>query len=203
MLITRTSLPFFFFFFFFFPVPTPTLTITGSPRDSHFFQGLILMFTCLVEIDSSVDTDVTVEASWERNGTLLEDSSDRRITVISTGLVESPYQTGVRFNATDFEDAGRYNCSARIIPRMSEFILEQTGFVTRAITVLSKYSMYCKYMYVHSCSCFNSVVCTYMLQIFHLRMLVLLMKGCPLLDTLAILLFVLLTGRYISIQHLL
>ena len=168
-----------------FPVPTPTLTITGSPRNSGFFRGLILTFTCLIEIGSSVDTGVTVEARWGRNGTLLEDSSDERITVISSGLAESPYQTRVRFNATDFEDAGIYNCSARIIPRMSEFILEQTGFVTRAITVLSKHFMYCTYMYVHSCSCFNSVV--YILQIFHLRMLVLLMKGCPLLDTLAIL----------------
>ena len=89
---------------------------------------------------------MTVEASWERNRTLLEDSDDGRITVISTGLAESPYQTRVRFNATDFEDAGIYNCSARITPRMPEFILEETGFVTRAITVLSKYSTYCTYM---------------------------------------------------------
>ena len=125
-----------------FPVPTPTLTITGSPRNSGFFRGLILTFTCLIEIHSSVDTDVTVEASWERNGTLLEDSSDRRTTVINTGLVESPYQTRVRFNATDFEDAGVYNCSARIIPRMPEFILEETGCRTRIITVLCKRSMF-------------------------------------------------------------
>ena len=105
------------------------------------------MLTCWIEINTSVDTGVTVEASWERNGTLLEGSIDGRITVINTGLVESPYQTRVRFNATDFEDAGIYKCSARIIPRMSEFILEQTGFVTRVIAVLSKNSVYCNYIH--------------------------------------------------------
>ena len=160
------------------------------------------MFTCLVEIDSSVNTDVTVEASWERNGNLLEDSSDGRITVISSGLAESPYQIRVRFNATDFEDAGIYNCSARIIPRMPEFILEETGYGTRAITVLSKHSMYI-HTYILTCSYFNSVEYVYLLQIFRLRMLVLLVKGCPPLDTLAILLSVLLTRRRISIQRLL
>ena len=95
----------------------------------------------MIEIDPAVNTGVTVEASWERNGTQIEDSGDGRITVINTGLESMPYQTKVRFNATDFEDAGTYNCSARIIPQMPEFILEATGFITRTITVLSKHYM--------------------------------------------------------------
>ena len=118
-------------------VPPPRLTIIGSPRDTGFFRGLVLTFTCMVEIPPSVDTDVTVEARWERNGTQLESSNDGRITVINTGLGSAPYQTQVRFNATDFEDAGTYNCSARIIPQMPEFILEAAGVVTRTITILS------------------------------------------------------------------
>ena len=118
-------------------VPPPRMTITGSPRDTGFFRGLVLTFTCMIEIDPSVNTDVTVEARWERNETQLESSNDGRITVINTGLGSAPYQTQVRFNATDFEDAGTYNCSARIIPQMPEFILEAVGGVTRTITVLS------------------------------------------------------------------
>ena len=118
-------------------VPPPRLTITGSPRNAGFFRGLVLTFTCTIEIHPSVDIDVTVEARWERNGTQLENSNDGRITVINTGLGGVPYQTQVRFNPTDFEDAGTYNCSARIIPQMPEFILEATGVVTRTITVLS------------------------------------------------------------------
>ena len=120
-----------------FSVSPPRLTITGSPRDTGFFRGLVLTFTCMIEIDPSVNTDVTVEARWERNETQLESSNDGRITVINTGLGSAPYQTQVRFNATDFEDAGTYNCSTRIIPQMPEFILEATGVVTRTITVLS------------------------------------------------------------------
>ena len=91
----------------------------------------------MIEIDPSVDTGVTVEASWERNGNQLESSVDGRITVINTGLRSVPYRINITFNATDFEDAGTYNCTARIIPLMPEFILEVTGFVTRTITVLS------------------------------------------------------------------
>ena len=105
------------------------LTIVESPRDAGFFQGLILTFICMIEIDPAVDTGVTVDASWERNGIQLEYSSDGGITVINTGLGSMPYQTKVRFNATDFENAGTYNCTARIIPQMPEFILEATGFI--------------------------------------------------------------------------
>ena len=133
--------------FFFSPVPTPTLTIVGSPRDAGIFRGLILTFTCMIEIDPAVDTGVTVEASWERNGTQLEDSGDGRITVINTGLGSVPYQTEVRFNSTDFEDTGTYNCSVKIIPLMPEFILEATEFITRIITVLSKH-----YIHVDACT---------------------------------------------------
>ena len=91
----------------------------------------------MIEIDPSVNTGVTVEASWERNGSQLENSIDGRITVINTGLGSVPYRTNITFNATDFEDAGTYNCTARIIPQMPEFILEATGFATRTIAVLS------------------------------------------------------------------
>ena len=89
-----------------------------------------------------MNTAVTVLGSWERNGTRLEDSSDGRITVINTGLEASPYQTRVRFNSTDFEDAGTYNCSARVVPQDSTFILEVTDYITRVITVLSKYHIH-------------------------------------------------------------
>ena len=124
----------------YYSVPPPTLTIEGYPRDSGFFRGLVFNFTCMIEIDPSVDNGVTVEASWQRNGSQLE--NDGRITVINTGLESMPYRTNISFNATDFEDAGTYNCTVRIIPLMPEFILEATGFVTRTISVLSKVYMY-------------------------------------------------------------
>ena len=95
-----------------------------------------------------MDTPVTVQGSWKRNGTSLENSSDGRITVINTGLAESPYQTQVRFNSTDFEDAGTYNCSARIIPQNSNLVLEANVFITQVITVLSES---CMYIIIHSC----------------------------------------------------
>ena len=121
----------------YYSVPPPALTIRGYPRDPGFFRGLVFNLTCMIEIDSSVDTGVTVEASWERNGNQLESSVDGRITVINTGLGSVPYWTNISFNATDFEDTGTYNCTARIIPLMLEFIVEATGFATRTITVLS------------------------------------------------------------------
>ena len=121
----------------------PTLTITGSPRNAGFFRGLILTFIGMIEIDPAVDTGVTVEANWERNGTQLGNSGNGRITVINSGLQSEPYQTKVRFNATEFEDAGIYNFSARIIPQMPEFIVEATGLVTRIITFLSNVYYYC------------------------------------------------------------
>ena len=136
-----------------FPVPSPTLTIIGSPRDTGFFRGLILTFTCLIEINPAVDTSVTVQGSWKRNGISLESSSNGRITVINTGLAGSPYQSQVRFNPTDLEDAGTYNCSARIIPQNSNLVLEATTFITRVITVLSKYCMRVYYNYICTFYC--------------------------------------------------
>ena len=121
----------------YYSVPPPTLTITGYPRDSGFFRGLVFNFTCMIAIDPSVDTGVTVEAGWKRNGSQFESSVDGRITVINTSLDSVPYRTNISFNATDFKDDGTYNCTARIIPLMPEFIVEATGFITRTITVLS------------------------------------------------------------------
>lgn len=120
------------------PVPLPALIIRGFPRDDGIFRGLILTLMCLIEINPAVNTPVTVEGYLARNGTLLQDRSDGRVTVINSGLESPPYLTRVRFNSTQFEDAGTYNCSARIIPQVSDFILEAVNFVTRVITVLSK-----------------------------------------------------------------
>ena len=120
---------------FSFPVPPPLLTVTGFPRNTTFIQGLDLTFTCDITLDEAVDTSVTVQGNWKRNGTDLVDD-DRRITVSNPPMEASPYQTTIRFNLTDAGDTGMYECIATVTPHDSTFVIGTTSSNSMNITIL-------------------------------------------------------------------
>ena len=114
------------------------LTITGSPRDSNFFQGLDLTFTCDIELHSAVDSPVTVTGNWERNGTQLKDSASYT-TVTNITVVTPPnrYQMAARFNPLNFDDSGTYTCVVTVMPHNTSYISGTLVSATRTITSLS------------------------------------------------------------------
>ena len=105
-------------------VPQPTVTITGSPRNMTFFPGLIQTFTCLVVVHPAVDTPVRVQGNWEKNGTVLQDSGNDRISVSSVFMETSfnIFQITFRLNPMNFDDAGTYSCSVAITQQISNFV---------------------------------------------------------------------------------
>ena len=115
------------------------MTITGSPRDTDFFQGLDITFTCSIELSSAVDSPIMLQSSWQKNDTILESSTDDRITVTNATVVTRPtvYQITIRFNPLDLDDADTYTCAVTVTPQNETFITGISESATRNITDIS------------------------------------------------------------------
>ena len=111
----------------------PTLIITGSPRNTSFFQGLDLTFTCSITLDEAVDSPVAVQGTWNRNGTELMDGDE--IIIINPLMSTPPYQTTLRFNLLIISDAGTYQCGVTVTPQDTTFIDPATASISRTIAV--------------------------------------------------------------------
>ena len=71
------------------------MTIMGSPRSTDLFQGLDLTLTCRIEVDSAVDTPITVMGLLSLdNDSLVDGSGD---SIVNDGDVIS------EINSTHYE----------------------------------------------------------------------------------------------------
>ena len=120
-------------------VPPPLMTISGAPRNMSFFRGLNLAFTCDIILDVVVDTSVTVQGTWNRNGTdLLNQLDEGRITISNPLLTMPPYQTTVSFSPLNVSDAGTYECNATVTPQDTTFVTGTTSSISRTISVAGR-----------------------------------------------------------------
>ena len=133
-----------------FSVPPPIVTISGSPRDTDLFQGLDVTFTCDIELSPAVDSPVVVQGNWRKNATIIEDSSDGQITVANATVLMPPtsYQTIIRFNPMDFDDADTYFCSVTVIPQNETFIAGTSMSTIRNVTDISSETLCLVYIFV-------------------------------------------------------
>ena len=116
-------------------MPPPPI-ISGSPRNTSFFQGLYLIFTCDITLGNVVDTPVTVQGIWNRNGTeLMNGDENRRITIINPPMSSPPYEITLRFNPLNVTDAGTYECDVTVTPQDTAFISTFTTSNSRTISV--------------------------------------------------------------------
>ena len=157
-------------------VTPPPPIISGSPRNTSFFQGLDLTLTCFITLGSVVDTLVTVQGIWNRNGTELR--NDGRITVIPSRS-SPPYAITLRFNPLNVTDAGTYECHVTVTPQDSTFISTATISNSRSISVSVMYNTIVSYLCTGVCLMFS-------LQSFQVRLLTSLLKVSPQQDSLAI-----------------
>ncbi len=104
-----------------------------------------------------------VQNIWWRNETVLESSNDDRITVTNITAVTPPsiYQTTVRLNPMDFDDADTYTCAVTVTPLNDTFIDGISETTMRNITNISSKTF--GYFY-------TSAVLTRLLQVSQLRM---------------------------------
>ena len=116
-------------------MPSPPI-ISVSPRNTSFFQGLDLIFTCSITLGDVVDTSVTVQGIWNRNGTELMDGQENgRIIVINPPMNSPPYDITLRFNPLNVTDAGTYDCDVTVTPQDTTFISTATTSNSRTIIV--------------------------------------------------------------------
>ena len=112
-------------------MPPPPI-ISGSSQNTSFYQGLDLTFTCSITLGDVVDTPVTVQGIWNRNGAQLMDGDENgRITIVNPPMRSSPYDITLRFNPLNVTDGGTYECDATVTP-------EDTTFTTTATTSNSR-----------------------------------------------------------------
>ena len=104
-----------------------------------FFQGLDLTLICSITLAETVDTLVTVQGTWIRNGTeLLNGDEDGRITVSNIIMETPPYEIILRFNPLDISDAETYKCDMTVIPQNNAFIIGLMASISRTISVFGK-----------------------------------------------------------------
>ena len=122
-------------------VPEPFISFTGSPVNlstDTLYSGTVFTLTCVVELVSEIDTNVTVLTSWTKNDTELNGTD--RISVDSEAILQdttSVYQSDVVFtplsNTAPDGDNGNYTCSAEVMD--SEYITGSTSNDTQSISV--------------------------------------------------------------------
>ena len=123
-------------------MPPPPI-ISGSPRNTSFFQGLNIVFTCSITLGDVVDTPVTVRGIWNRNGTeLMDGDEDGRITIINPPMTLPPYDITLRFTPLNVSDAGTYQCDVTVTPQDTTFISPATTSNSRTISVSGMYPIY-------------------------------------------------------------
>ena len=119
------------------------VNIAGSPRNTSFFQGLALTFTCSITLDAAVDTSVTVQGTWNRNRTELFNETvvvngieQQRIAISNSSLALPLYQTTLTFNPiNNVTDPGTYECIVTVSPQDTAFVTGSTSSNSRNITV--------------------------------------------------------------------
>ena len=120
-------------------MPPPPI-ISGSPRNTSFFKGLDLTFTCsIISLGDMVDTPVTVQGIWNRNGTELMAGDENGRIIINRPISSPPYIIILRFNLLNVTDAGTYECDMTVTPQDTTFISTATTSKSRSIGVSGTY----------------------------------------------------------------
>ena len=107
------------------PVPPPIVTTIA---DQTPYNGSVFTITCNIELDSAIDTDVTVTGTWSRMGQQL--STNTTTTCITVSDTDSSYQTTLTFEHLGVVSShdGSYTCEATVVPNPpTAFILRMTS----------------------------------------------------------------------------
>ena len=96
--------------------------------DQTPYNGSVFTITCNIELDSAIDTNVTVTGTWSRMGQQL--STNTATTCITVSDTDPSYQTTLTFDPLGVVSShdGRYTCEATVVPNPpTTFILETTS----------------------------------------------------------------------------
>ena len=108
------------------PVATPVLTITQDPTGTLYVGGNVTLI-CLIELDNTVDTSVTVAVVWSASdGVAINNTSSHVISPI-TGSFPT-YNATLHLSNLRTNDSGGYTCNATASPDPpSTFVASSKG----------------------------------------------------------------------------
>ncbi|KAL5486438.1 hypothetical protein EMCRGX_G018913 [Ephydatia muelleri] len=104
-------------------IPPPTVTITAAPSQVTTIGGNITL-TCDIQLDPSVDSNVTVNSTWIGPNSLT-----------SSSILASPYQSTLMLGSLTTTGAGNYACSVLVSPDKNTFINQTTQRTTILVSV--------------------------------------------------------------------
>ena len=99
----------------FLPVATPYVTITRDPPTGTLYVGGNVTLKCLIRLDNTVDTSVTVAVVWSASdGAAITNTS--RYTVLPVTGSFLLYNATLHLSNLKMSDSGSYTCNATASP---------------------------------------------------------------------------------------
>ena len=116
-------------------VSTPNVTIDVNATDH--VEGQFLVITCIATVSEYVDTNVTVDITWRRNGTVLTNGSDFIIGAVTKS--NNKYTSILRVNSLRYEtdNGATYNCTVGVVSN-TPYIMPGNDSSAITLTVQSK-----------------------------------------------------------------
>ena len=117
-------------------VSTSDVTIDVNATDH--VEGQFLVITCIATVSEYVDTNVTVNITWRRNGTVLTNGSD--FTIGAVAKSNNKYTSILRVNSLRYEtdNGATYNCTVGITPNTPIILPGNDNSSAITLTVQSK-----------------------------------------------------------------
>ena len=111
------------------------MTITIDQNSSTVSAGTNLTLTCVTELPTEVDTNITLNMNWmEPAGNTLPGSSTSRLMA---GIPTSRYESILTVNAVNASQFGNYSCTATVnSDPPSSFVTASEGSAT--VTIIGK-----------------------------------------------------------------
>ena len=136
------------YFILLLPVAPPSVTITQDPTGT-LYVGRNVTLECLIELDSTVDTSVTVAVVWSASNGVIITNTSRYVVSPVIGSFRT-YRAMLHLSNLMTNDSVGYNCSATASPDPpSPFIASsegQSGLLS--VTVGKKHTLT---LYKNSC----------------------------------------------------
>ena len=107
----------------FLPVGTPHVTVTRDPPTGTLYVGGNVTLECLIQLDSTVDSSVTVVVVWSTSdGVAITNTSHYTVSPL-TGSFPT-YNATLSISNLMMSDSGNYTCNATASPDLpSPFIV--------------------------------------------------------------------------------
>ena len=117
-------------------VSTPNVTIDVNATDH--VEGQFLVITCIATVSEYVDTNVTVDITWRRNGTVLTNGSD--FTIGAVAKSNNKYTSILQVNSLRYEtdNGATYNCTVGVVSNTPYIMPGNDSSSAVTLTVQSK-----------------------------------------------------------------